>query len=1636
MYAEPEAGQDRGKLVLVAALVLVGIAALWFLTQQEGGEIKNVKIRVFAGANPFANASVTLVDAENKTVASGVLNADGEITFASLPPATYRVLISSDGKVRASQFIDLTKGRNSFSLRVPEGAAFKYYKGGFRIEALDADTKKPIEGARITYENGRDSGLLIAGTDGAAIIPVNYEDLVRVKTMADGYAEESAAFLASPAGASLYLKKASVVAQEGGAAFAAPETTSIEISIWTDDSGTASGIVRAYECSTNALLSSTPVGEAGIADIYNVSAGSSVYINVEADGYVAWSGTCESIYEGKNSFDVHLNAKTADNSAEETLRVADENGNLTSADVVILSPPRTIYKKFSCSGECLLDLPSKSVFYVSVSAESRVPAVSDFFVSGENVNIIIPKATKENSAVLTVTVKDEGSGRPVEGALTAIYDSDGLYLGDARKTDAEGKARFGPLLKERVYEADAAYFEAIASSYADLPADAEVVLEMDAFGGTLNLTAVALDTGRGLPALFTVKQGTDEQSCRAPCVMRVNAFAEARITAEANGYLDYSASETLEPREKKSHEAALIPLGSNISRSETFLRFDGLYETNGSKTTKIYANGTYRARFFLSPAEGSNASGIALRVGDEGNVSGFGISGYTPSPSQAEKSGWYEPTATGICTDLSPDRTKPQQGLLKWVALQFDGAGSKTITFTIKAGRNGSAEEELRLYYRAYSDKNGKLLRIPSDDELGDAENVETKAGCYAYSESAIYKIERAAAAKPSPTPSPSPSPSPSPTPAQFTSNGTVWLEGGRIRTDFEEIRMQADSILPGDALPLNMSGGADCEIQYAIRGLDEKCFNYDGEKAMLIFKAKELDTTCGISATGNTTKPDAKMVFSSACVSGATEVPIIVDFAESESAFVEPFSVTPGDSTAKLFYLISEMQAERRMKADYTEAIAINVTGNASANATNATKSTTGNIFFEEAGAKAAAWAGPDKITITEGNETLREYNYEKLASYFQNVGTVGGASADACDDFLCCARGWCDAAQFGKAFDDFSAKAQDAARLSAFRRGAGEPLKSLTGKPFRYVMVAQLREGALGALETNGITLNAENCSTALPAIVEIAATSDGSGPLNYSGRVLSVDESFGASGDKMCGFVQADGTSVKTTDHATLASMTQAATPAPIQATSSFDDGMLSQCKTADERYRNSQKAVQLAAVAMNNKCGSGIIPQIGGGGSAQGAGQQVKTDMKTCASPAGAPGACGGVKAAADGLAGTYSSFKQCLASGSTAEMCYAQMSPEVSTAVTAATTCVSGYHEECVAYCGDPPAIGCTKTTTCETACSPAAQQCAAAMGAFEAALQTMAQFGQQCDTINGFTWEKMGSLPPRSAWYTCYAYDVGCKIRCQEKPAYVEAAAFGNQLFYVTRTGLEKNCVPRAPATLGSDINASSAAMQALEGRMGNCAFQNAQEKLSSVNQVYGYYAQLNNLYDNSFGKITTNIDKAFTNKYSGFVLDAVGLSFVKSAWDGVEGSLSGVKGVFDQMKQFTGYDEVSGVMGSVNGLANAGFTASDMFAGKCEMKAENTGAVYAAVRAMTQSLPATAVGTDYLYDYMSKYAGTSATQSGFLGWLDAAENPLAGGGNGAPGIVEIPAKGSEDSAVYPDETAAAQDGGENAIMR
>ncbi|PIT85999.1 hypothetical protein COU36_00140, partial [Candidatus Micrarchaeota archaeon CG10_big_fil_rev_8_21_14_0_10_59_7] len=498
------------------------------------------------------------------------------------------------------------------------------------------------------------------------------------------------------------------------------------------------------------------------------------------------------------------------------------------------------------------------------------------------------------------------------------------------------------------------------------------------------------------------------------------------------------------------------------------------------------------------------------------------------------------------------------------------------------------------------------------------------------------------------------------------------------------------------------------------------------------------------------------------------------------------------------------------------------------------------------------------------------------KLASYFPSVGTVGGGGVDDCDGFLCCSRGWCDSAQFQKAFDDFKARAEETAMHSAFRRAGGEPLASLTNKPFKYVTVAQLREGALAALEANGITLEGDGsaslegegagtCNPALPAVVEIAAVSDG-GEFSYTARILSVDESFGASGEKLCGFLQADGTSVRATDHATLASIPQAADSTPQQVTSSFQtNDALTKCRDADMAYRNAQRAVQLAAEAMNNRCGSGKFPFT----------QEAMGGMTTCASPIGAPAACGGVSGAADALGATFIVFKTCNSAGMSLGVCYLQMSPAIAAGTVAATACVSGYHEECTAYCGTPPLVGCTKTTACEAACSPAAQICASAMAAFEAALLNLKRVADECDAVKGFVAESPGSAPQRSAWYSCYAYDVGCRIRCQEKPGYVEMAAFQNKLYYVTRFGLENNCVPKLPNTLGANASTASSAVAALAGETTGCVLQAPQQAYQTaidVGGAYQYYEMANTADRNALNLAFTGINKIFTSPYMGFV--------------------------------------------------------------------------------------------------------------------------------------------------------------------
>ncbi|PIT85947.1 hypothetical protein COU36_00445 [Candidatus Micrarchaeota archaeon CG10_big_fil_rev_8_21_14_0_10_59_7] len=331
--------------------------------------------------------------------------------------------------------------------------------------------------------------------------------------------------------------------------------------------------------------------------------------------------------------------------------------------------------------------------------------------------------------------------------------------------------------------------------------------------------------------------------------------------------------------------------------------------------------------------------------------------------------------------------------------------------------------------------------------------------------------------------------------------------------------------------MPLDIADSADCTLVYSVKSAKgtEKCYLYDKAKKAFLFKSRDGYSQCPIRVEADSLEGDssASLELGASCGSAKASVPIHLTAESVQSLYTAPRSLDEGDGSAKIVYVINGKQFGSR--------------------------SLTPDVSFSGAGAKAIAWSGPGNLVVKEGDSVVAQWAYDQQASFFQGVGSVGGERVESCSDWMCCANAWCSKAAYAQANDAFKRKAQDVADETVFRRGNGEPLKTLGGS-FAFAGVAQTIEQTIAENETRP-----PECVPSNPAVFEMKAkTSDGE-TWAYSSSVMSVGVNLKSAANKpeLCNFLHAENGTVKQTKNATLASMQQAKRVIPIVIPSFFVD-----------------------------------------------------------------------------------------------------------------------------------------------------------------------------------------------------------------------------------------------------------------------------------------------------------------------------------------------------------------------------------------------------------------------------------------------------------------------------------------------
>lgn len=388
--------------------------------------------------------------------------------------------------------------------------------------------------------------------------------------------------------------------------------------------------------------------------------------------------------------------------------------------------------------------------------------------------------------------------------------------------------------------------------------------------------------------------------------------------------------------------------------------------------------------------------------------------------------------------------------------------------------------------------------------------------------------------------------------------------------TGSTEYAFIADSVFPADAMPFALRPtGSTLSIGLGkVESLTgtANCYKYDAPNGIILFSAKSSAfPTCPIINYGNSfylngkkiSSDSAKFVFkTSSLPPSIKDLTVTVTFRDvSDGLRVLPEQLS-GPNTPQLSFLINQRPASfgprvikrSSIQTPYNDALT------------------------------AIAWRGTGSLPLFEDVEPIATLSYSETPSYFECTGQLG-LRTESCTDAFCCAGAWCDPTNVENAVNHFRSYAADLSASTAFRRGNGEPYKSLSSyysAPIEVHVPIQLVEKALPSLRASGFTVSGvpQTCNADNPGVYDaVASTSDGE-TWTYSAKLLSIkrygylDDSCGAEQESdasladsdvaskpLCNFLYGDCSCIASTEDNSLASNSQAKDPGPLQIDSIF-------------------------------------------------------------------------------------------------------------------------------------------------------------------------------------------------------------------------------------------------------------------------------------------------------------------------------------------------------------------------------------------------------------------------------------------------------------------------------------------------
>ncbi|MDO8627487.1 MAG: prealbumin-like fold domain-containing protein, partial [Candidatus Diapherotrites archaeon] len=490
----------------------------------------------------------------------------------------------------------------------------------------------------------------------------------------------------------------------------------------------------------------------------NLSTNGTANFNLGIGKYYAVSESSTSLESGKSEiFEVLENQET--NSEISLAKKVTSKINVSVKDKNSMLGVPYVRIEFQKNGEVVdaktTDSDGNALIGLGEAGNYKVIAIAEnYLLYDSNVEVkegtakkelILEKLTPGNSGRVRTTVLDD-EGNPVSGAQIYLYDAKTKFLYNLPQnyyTDDSGQAEFSGVKKGKYFvKAIKDLFESPPSSTQDINPQGVTEFQTKIVIGEAAIEVQALDPD-GEPLNFAIMEMFSESGVSLG-KLDLDADGKKSFTTKADkkvyfiiskeGYANYTS--TLYKLVQNRTISVKADMEKAILGSEPKIFFQGLYENDASdkRVEKIQAGKTYLGRFQVKIPENLSLTEtvIHVRTGSDELLQNDNIFiKAINAPNSAKILG----TTYNSPLSASQDLKNITFGDAKWANITIVNPETGTYNFTVQFSvrRKTVTGERLVLNYRVQGKTaDGKFLRDPIDQELGQAESSATKQWLYA----------------------------------------------------------------------------------------------------------------------------------------------------------------------------------------------------------------------------------------------------------------------------------------------------------------------------------------------------------------------------------------------------------------------------------------------------------------------------------------------------------------------------------------------------------------------------------------------------------------------------------------------------------------------------------------------------------------------------------------------------------------------------------------------------------------------------------------------------------------------------------------------------------------------------------------